>query len=144
MTTLIQRTLEDLKVAMRNKDELRKGVLTLLRAALLNEEKKTKRTLDEAGEVEITKREINQSKGLIVEAQKANRTDIIEKENQKIAVLEEYLPTMLTEDEIVAYLKSQGVEKGANIGKTMGILMKEHKSNVDGTFAREVITKHFA
>lgn len=144
MTTLIQRTMDDLKTAMRNKDELRKGVLTLLRAGLLNEEKKEKHALDEADEVRIVKREINQSKGLIVEAKKANRTDIIEKENNKITVLEEYLPTMLTEDEIVAYLKSKGVEKGAHIGKTIGILMGEYQSKVDGKFAREVITKHFA
>lgn len=143
MATLQERIMTDLKTAMKNKDVLRKGVLTLLKAALQNEAIKLKRALKDDEEVAITKREINQSRGLITEAEKANRTDIVENENNKIAVLETYLPTMLTEDEIVAYLTSKGVEKGAHVGKTMGILMAQHKANVDGIFAKEVIEKHF-
>ena len=143
MATLQERIMTDLKTAMKNKDALRKGVLTLLKAALQNDAIKFKRALKDDEEVAVIKREINQCRGLITEAEKANRTDIVENEKNKVTVLETYLPTMLTEDEIVAYLTSKGVQKGAHEGKTMGILMAEYKAKVDGTFAKEVIAKHF-
>lgn len=144
MTTLNERIMNDLKDAMRNKDTLTKGVLTLIRAGLTSAEKEKKAALTPDEETAILQRELKQTRQTLTEGEKANRDDIVETEKAKVTVIEKYLPKMMSEDEIVQFLNEKGVQKGTNIGQVMGILMKEKKGKVDGTLAREVIQKHFA
>lgn len=144
MTTLSERLMNDLKEAMRNKETLRKGVITLIRAGLSKAEKEKKAPLTEVEETEVIQRELKQTRQTLAEGEKAGREDIIEASNERIAIIESYLPKMMTEEEIVSFLKDKGVQKGDNIGKIMGFLMKENKGKVDGSLAREVIQKHFA
>lgn len=144
MTTLNEKMMGDLKEAMRNKDTLKKGVITLIRAGLTAAEKEKKAPLTEVEETVIVQRELKQTKDSLLEAEKAGRTDTVEAEKAKIKIIESYLPEMMTEEDIVTFLASKGVQKGVNIGQAMGILMKEKKGKVDGTLAREVIQKHFS
>ncbi|MES9681739.1 GatB/YqeY domain-containing protein [Gottfriedia acidiceleris] len=143
MTTLNERLMSDMKDAMRNKETMKKGIITLLRAGLTAAEKEKRTVLTEVEEVGVIQRELKQTKQTLAEAEKAGRTDIIEVEKAKIAIIEAYLPQMMTEEEIVSFLTSKGVQKGDHTGKVTGILMKDNKGKVDGSFAREVILKHF-
>ncbi|WP_164088113.1 GatB/YqeY domain-containing protein, partial [Stenotrophomonas maltophilia] len=92
----------------------------------------------EVEEVAVVQRELKQTKQALAEAVKANREDIVESEKAKIVIIETYLPKMMTEEEIVSFLTSKGVQKGDHIGKVTGILMKDNKGKVDGSFAQEV------
>lgn len=143
MTTLNERLMGDLKEAMRNKATMKKSIITLLRAGLTAAEKEKKAALDEAEEVAVVQRELKQTKQTLAEASKAGRDDIVESEEAKIKIIEAYLPPMMTEEEIVSFLTSKGIKKGDHIGKITGTLMKDNKGKVDGSFAREVIIKHF-
>lgn len=142
--TLKNRLMDDMKEAMRNKDVLKKGVLTLLRAGISNAEKEKKAELTDVEEVAILQRELKQTRQTLAEGQKAGREDIVENEEAKIAIIEAYLPKMMDELEILAFLLSKGVQKGDHLGKVSGILMKENKGKVDGAFAQQVIKKHFS
>lgn len=142
--TLSQRMMVDLKEAMKNKDVLKKGVLTLMRSGLATAEKEKKEPLSEAEETAIVQRELKQARQTLAEAENAGREDIVEATREKIAIIETYLPQMMTAEEIVAFLESKGVKKGDHVGKIMGLLMKEHKGKVDGALAKEVISTNFA
>lgn len=141
---LSQQLMADMKDAMRNKEALKKGVLTLIRAGLSAAEKEKKTSLTEAEEVAVLQRELKQNRQTLTEAQKAQRSDIEEVTLQKISIIQSYLPKMMDEKEIISFLEAHGVKKGDHIGKIIGILMKENKGKVDGTFAKEVIQKHFS
>lgn len=141
--TLSKRLMDDMKQAMKDKDDLKKGVLVLLRAELIAAEKKKKAPLDEIEETAILQREVKQRRQTISEAAEAGRVDIVEDQQARMAFVESYLPQMMTEEEIVSFLQAKGVQKGDHIGKVTGILMKDNKGKVDGTFAKEVIIKHF-
>ncbi|WP_263117567.1 GatB/YqeY domain-containing protein [Bacillus subtilis] len=143
MSVLSERLMSDLKEAMRSKDSLRKGVITLIRAGISKAEKEKKAALVEAEEVEVLQRELKQTKQTLAEGVKAGRGDIVEDSKKRIAVIESYLPEMMSEKEIINFLEDKGVQKGDNIGKVMGLLMKENKGKVDGSVARAVIQKHF-
>ena len=144
MKALNELLMEDLKVAMKNKDTVTKGVLTLLRAGLTAKEKEKKDALTKEEEVEVLMRELKQTKDTIAEAKKAGREDVVEAQEKRIKVIQIYMPAMMTEDEIVEFLTQKGAKKGMNIGQLMGMLMSEKKGKVEGGFAQEVIKKHFA
>jgi len=144
MKALNELLMADLKVAMKNKDTVTKGVLTLLRAGLTAKEKEKKDALTKEEEVEVLMRELKQTKDTIAEAKKAGREDVVEAQEKRIDVIQIYMPAMMTEDEIVAFLTQKGAKKGMNIGQLMGMLMSEKKGKVEGGFAQEVIKKHFA
>lgn len=143
MTTLNERLMNDLKEAMKNKDALKKAVLTLLRAGLTAAEKEKKDVLTQEEENVIVLKELKQTKDSIAEAKKVGREDVVTNEQIKLTIIETYLPKMMGEEDIISFLNSKGVQKGTNFGQIMGILMKDNKGKVDGNLAREVIQKHF-
>ncbi len=83
---------EQLKTAMREKDVLAKGVLTLVKAALDSAEKEKGAALSTEEEVAIVNREIKQTNQALEGAQEAKREDLIEKEKAKLVLLKSFLP----------------------------------------------------
>jgi len=144
MSELNVRLMEDMKEAMRNKEGLRKGVLTLIRAGLIKAAKEKKEPLTDAEQTAVIQRELKQARQTLDEGVKANREDIVVEANEKIAIISSYLPKMMTEEEIISFLTDKGVKKGDHAGKVMGLLMKEHKGKVDGALAKTVIDNFLA
>lgn len=138
-----EQLMKELKQAMKDKDVLKKGLLQLLIAGIKNEEIKEKRELTEDEQLAVIKRELKQTKDSLAQAESAKREDIAEEQRKKIAMLESFLPKFLTEDEILEVLKSKGAEKGMNKGQLIGMVMKEHKSEVDGSLVNKVVTENF-
>lgn len=134
---------KDLIQAMKEKDALKKGVLQLLIAGIKNEEIKVQHELNTEEQVVIVKRELKQTKDSLESAIKASREDLIKENKEKVELLEKYLPKMLSEQEILEILKSKGAEKGMKMGQLMGMIMKEHKSEVDGSVVNKVIKDNF-
>lgn len=137
--TMKQRVFADLKQAMKDKDSLKKGLLQLVKAGLDSAEKTKGSELTELESVAVIQREIKQIGQSIEGAKKAGREDVIEKENQKISILEKYLPKQLTLDEIIPILCKKGVHQGMNMGDAMKIA-KEHLTGKtdNGTIAKAV------
>lgn len=142
--TLQQRIMEDLKGAMRNKNTLKKGVLTLLKAGLTSAEKEKRSALEKVEELAIVQRELKQTKQSLAEAEKANRPDIVEQEKAKIAIIEAYLPKQLTKEEIEKELDALGVQKGMTMGEAMKVASTALAGKVDNALLSKTIRERLA
>ncbi|MEG1009793.1 MAG: GatB/YqeY domain-containing protein [Clostridia bacterium] len=135
--------LKELKEAMRNKDELRKDTITLLRAAILQIEKDEQRVLNESDMELIVSKEIKKRKEAINEYMKASRDDIVSNLNKEIEILTKYLPEQLSEDEIIKMIEEVIIRLNLNSIKDMGKVMLEIKNKIagkaDGKFVSEKV-----
>ncbi|KXH83757.1 GatB/YqeY domain-containing protein [Sporosarcina sp. HYO08] len=130
---------EQLKQAMREKDVLSKGVLTLLKASLDRAEKEKGAALSTEDEVAIVNREIKQTNQSLEGAQKAQRDDLIQQEEAKLVLLKSFLPKQLSEEEIVKALTEAGVTKGMNMGDAMKIAKPLLAGKTDGGTMSKVV-----
>ena len=139
---LKEKLMEDLKVSMRNKDEIRKNTVQMVRAAILQIEKDKGIQVEDDKILEIIAKEVKSKKDAISDFEKAERQDLIEQTNQEIAILQEYLPKQLSRDEIRVELEKIIAEIGATTMKEMGAIMKEAKAKIgaaaDGKTINEV------
>ena len=99
--------LKALKEAMKNKDEIKKDTITLLRSAILQVEKDNQKQLSEDEMLAIVSKEVKKRKESIADYEKANREDIVQKLKKEIEILSEYLPEQLSEEEIIKIVKKQ-------------------------------------
>lgn len=130
---------DQLKQAMKNKDTVAKGVLTLLKSALDSSVKEKGAELSFEEEIAIVNREIKQTHQSLDGAKQANREDLIEKEEAKLAILTSFLPKQLTEEEIVPILTDAGIEKGMNMGDAMKIAKPLLTGKADGATISKVV-----
>lgn len=130
---------DQIKRAMKEKDVLAKGVLTILKSALDNAEKEKGSALTPEEEITIVNREVKQTNQALEGAKEANREDLIEKENAKLKLLASFLPTQLNEDEIVSVLTEAGVTKGMNMGEAMKIAKPLLAGKADGSTMSKVV-----
>lgn len=130
---------EELKRAMKEKDVLSKGVMTLLKSALDTAEKEKGSSLTPEEEIAIVNREIKQTNQALEGAQNAKRDDLIEKEEAKLVLLKKFLPKQLSEEEIVALLTEAGVTKGMNMGDAMKIAKPLLAGKADGSIMSKVV-----
>ncbi|WP_375199517.1 GatB/YqeY domain-containing protein [Bacillus sp. RS11] len=130
---------EQLKKAMKEKDVLAKGVLSLLKSALDLAEKEKGETLSTEEEIAIVNREVKQTNQALEGAQNAGRADLIEKEEAKLVLLKSFLPKQLSEEEIVEKLVAAGVVKGMNMGEAMKIAKPLLTCQAEGAIISKVV-----
>ena len=142
---LKEKLMDDLKISMREKNEIRKNTVQMVRAAILQIEKDKGITVEDDKIIEIIAKEVKGKKDALVDFEKAERTDLIEQTNQEIAILQEYLPKQLTKEEIKVEIEKVIADVGATSMKDMGIVMKEAKARIgagaDGRTINEVVTE---
>ena len=140
-----ERLLDNLKAAMREKDSLRKDLLQIIRAGILQVEKDTQQTLDEAGVFEILSREYKKRAETIEELSGSSRTDMIDKYRSEMAIIEEYLPKQLSEAEIENLVRQAisqtGAQSARDIGQVMKTLLPEVKGRADGKLVNQVVRR---
>ncbi|MCS5500673.1 GatB/YqeY domain-containing protein [Lysinibacillus sp. A4] len=130
---------EQLKTAMREKDTLAKGVLSLLKSALDLAEKEKGEALTADEEIAIINREVKQTNQALEGAQTAGRADLIEKEEAKLTLLRSFLPKQLSEEEIAEKLVAAGVGKGMNMGEAMKIAKPLLTGQAEGAVISKVV-----
>lgn len=135
---LKEQIFEDLKVAMRNKDTLSKGVLSILKSNmdLVDIEMKRPATKDEL--LAVVKRELKQTEQALAGAEEAKRPDLIEKEQQKIELIKRYLPKQLSYEEIVAALTPK-ISSEMNMGEAMKIARPLLGASADGALISRAV-----
>ena len=99
--SLPDRLSNDLKVAMKAKDQLRMDVIRMIKAALLNKEIELKKNLDDAEMSKVMTTLVKQRRESIEQFQKAKRDDLAAKEIKEIAIIEGYLPKAASSEDIV-------------------------------------------
>lgn len=130
--TLKDRLTNDLKEAMKNKEQVRKSVVTLIRAGIKQHEVDTRQELTDDDIISLISKQMKQRKDALAEFEKANRTDLIEQTNQEIAILENYLPKQLDDVELKEIIIKVVEEVGATSMKDMGKIMDKTFSLVEG------------
>ena len=140
---LKEKLLEDLKIAMKEKQELKKNVVQMIRAAVLQVEKDKQIELDDNQILEIIAKEAKKRKDSLADYEKSGREDLVEKIKAEIEIVSEYLPKQLTKEEIAEIVKSIIEETGATTIKDMGTVMKHAKekmgASADGKAINEVV-----
>ena len=145
---LKEKLLEDLKECMKNKNTVRKNVVQMVRAAILQVEKDKQITLNDDQIIDIIAKESKKRKDSLVDYEKSGREDLIAQIKEEIAVLAEYLPKQLSEEELENIIKEVIEEQGATSMKDMGKVMKAAKEKIgaasDGKTINEVVKKLLA
>ena len=132
--------LKALKEAMKEKDELKKDTITMLRAAILQVEKDDKKVLTQSEMEAIVAKQIKSRKESLDDYKNANRDVIVYKIVKEIEILTEYLPEQLTLDEIKK-LVSEAIEKtGAASPRDMGKVMQEIRPKIAGKADGKVVS----
>lgn len=135
--------MQDLKTAMKEKQELRKSTITMLRAAVKQIEVDQRIDLDDAAIIDIIAKQIKQKKAAIEEFAKGGRQDLVTEAEAEIDVLMGYMPQQLTREEIEGLVKSIIQELGATGIKDMGGVMAKakeaSKGQADGKTLSEVV-----
>ena len=127
---LKEKLMEDLKNSMKNKDEIRKNTVQMVRAAILQIEKDKGIQVEDDKILEIISKEVKSKKDALKDFEKAQRQDLIDQTNQEIAILQEYLPKQLSREEIKEIVENIINEIGATTMKDMGTIMKEAKAKM--------------
>lgn len=140
-----ERLMIDLKSAMRDKDTLRKDMIQIMRAAVLQVEKDSQTELDDLGIQEIMARELKKRAETIQELAGSSRQDVIEKNLAEMAVIESYLPRQLSEAEIEDLVR-QAISRSEalsarDLGQVMKVLMPEVKGRADGKLVSQVVKR---
>lgn len=140
---LKEKLLEDMKVSMRDKKVIRKNVIQMVRAAILQVEKDKQIELNDEQITEIIAKESKKRKDSLADYEKSGRQDLIDQINEEIEILSEYLPKPLSTEEIEKIVEEIIAETGASTMKDMGIVMKEAKAKIgpaaDGKTINEIV-----
>jgi len=140
---------EDLKSAMRAKDQLRvdtlRGILSAFTNELVAKGRRPTESLDEAEMIAVLKRLAKQRKDSIDQFEKGNRADMAAKERAELLIVESYVPPMASEAEIEKASREIIAEFGATdpamAGKLTGAVMKKLGGNADGTLVRTTLQR---
>lgn len=131
---LQERLVEEMKEAMRSGRTARVSTIRMIRAALKNREidRGKDRPLTDHDVLEIIHSGIKQRRDSIEQFRKAGRADLVAKEEEEVTILQSFLPTPFSEQELDDLVRAVGTEIGASSMKDMGNVMKTTMSRVAG------------
>ena len=130
--TVSEQVQKDIVQAMKSKDELKLGVLRMVKSAFQLKEVEKKRPLDPAESVSLLQTLVKQRKESIDQFSKGGRQDLVDKETKELAVLETYLPAGASDDEMNAAIAAAIASTGATSIKQMGAVVKAAKDSLTG------------
>lgn len=138
--SLKDRISEDIKAAMKAKDKVRLETVRSVKKVILEKESALRaqgqESLTESQELEVLAQLAKQRRDSIEQYRQAGRDELAEQESQELAILEEYLPKQLSDEEVNAVLDeviaSVGATSAKDMGKVMGPAMQKLKGRADG------------
>ena len=146
--TLKERITEDMKTAMRAKDGARLGAIRFLQAAIKQKEVDERVQADDAVVLAIIEKLIKQRKDSIQQFQQAARSDLVEKEQAELALLQSYLPQQMSDTELDQAIAAAIAESGASgpqgMGKVMAVLKPRITGRADIGKASALVKKRLA
>jgi uncharacterized protein len=141
---LTQQISEDLKLAMRSGDKTRIDTLRMVRAQILEFEKKGgSKEMTPDDELQLLSTAVKKRKESIEQYEKGGRTDLAAQEAAEVAIITEYLPKQMerAEAEKIIYriIEQAGATTSKDMGKVMPLIMKELKGKIDGKTINEIV-----
>ncbi len=133
----------DLATAMREGDVQRRDVLRMMLAAIKQVEIDDRKTLDDDGVQEVLRKQVKLRQESIVDFEKAGRPSEVERERAEIVIIADYLPQMMSREEIEqiarGIIDELGVTDVKAMGQVMSRLMPHVKGKADGRVVNEVV-----
>jgi uncharacterized protein len=139
--SLNERITEAMKEAMRAKDSIRLNAIRLLRSAIKNREIEARQELDDQAVTSVLSSLVKQRRESAQVYRDNDRIDMAQKEEAEIAILQEFLPAQLSEEEIRAIIEAAVIETGATSPKDMGKVMKLVNSQTLGRADGRVVSE---
>lgn len=147
-----EKIMDDLKQAMKDKDQDRLRVLRSLKAKMLereiSERKEGEASLSDEQAIEVLMKAAKQRKESIEQFEKGARADLAESEKEELKVINSYLPEMLSEDEIRDMARDKidelGAEDMSDMGQVMGVMMQELKGKAEGSLVSKVVKEELS
>jgi uncharacterized protein YqeY len=139
----------DIVTAMKAKDQTRLTALRMLKTALTNKSIEKGRALEAAEELQVVATLVKQRRDSIEQFTRGGRTDLADKEQAEIAVLDAYLPAAASDEEIARAVAAAIAETGASSAKDIGKVMKAAMAalagkTVDGKKVNEAVRARLA
>jgi uncharacterized protein YqeY len=145
---LRERLQADTTAAMRSGDVLRRDTLRMAQNAIYNLEKAKRTTLSDDEVLGVLVREVKTRRESVDAFRRGGREDLAAKEEAEIAILQDYLPQALTEDELRALVDegvaATGAASARDLGKVMGWLSPRIKGRADGKVAAGLVAQALA
>jgi len=145
---LQERIQTDLKAAMKSGDKTRLETLRTLKAVLKEKEIEKRgsgREMAEDDEIAVLRAAEKKRKESIEQFRLGNRPDLVEQEEKELAIIGEYLPRLMTPEEIQAVVAGIVSETGsgspADFGRVMPLVMKQVRGHADGKVVQEIVRK---
>jgi hypothetical protein len=142
---LQEKLMADLKEAMKGGDKTRLEVIRMVRARIKNAEIAKQKSLDDSDVLDVIAKEAKQRRESITEFKKADRQDLLDKEEAELAILLKYLPQQMSREEVLAAARRVIEEVGArgpgDKGKVMQNLIPQLKGKAEGRDINEVVTE---
>jgi uncharacterized protein YqeY len=146
--SLIARIEGELKDAMRSRDELRTGTLRLTLAALRSSEKELGRPLKEDEELQVLQRERKRRNEAAEAFRNADRDEQADQEERELAVIEEFMPEPLGEEDLERIVDDAIAETGAtslrDLGRVMADVMPQVAGRADGSTVSQLVREKLA
>ncbi len=136
-----EKLLEQLKIAMKEKNELMKNTITMLRAAILQIEKDEQKELSDDEIMVVVSKEVKKRKDSIEEFKKVGRDDMAEDLEKEIDILSKYLPKQLSEDEVRKIITEAINTLNATSMKDMGKVMQEVRPKTAGKYDGKLVSE---
>lgn len=141
--SLTDKLLTDMKLAMKDREagKIRLATIRMVRAAQIEAEIAKKKELSDEEMLDIIQREVKKRREVIPDYEKAKRQDDIDRLNEEIKVLQEYLPEQLGENELRAIIAKtiQEMDGSRDIGKVMKVIMPLLKGKADGKLINALV-----
>lgn len=146
--TMLQKLTEDMKLALKAKDDLKLRTIRLLISELKKQKIDSGKELTEEQEIATLMSAAKKRKEAVEVYQSTDRTDLLEKEQQELEIINQYLPAQLSdqeiENEIDSIISSVGATSLKELGKVMGEAMKKLKGKADGKKVQQIVRNKLA
>ena len=134
---------DEMVIAAKGRDKIRLSSIRMLKTALHNKEIELMRPLNESETLQIISAMVKQRKDSIEQFAKGGRTDLVEKEEAELKVVQEFMPAQMSDDEVESVIKKAIAEAGAvsvkDMGKVMKVLMPQLTGKADGKMVGEKV-----
>jgi uncharacterized protein YqeY len=141
---LAQKIQEDLKTAVRSQDKVKISTLRMILSALKNAELEEREELSDETELAVVASYARRIKESIEEFRKAERGDLVAKEQAELLIVLSYLPEQMSDDDIHREAERVIAEIGAatprDMGRVMGEMMRRFKGKVDGGSVNRIVS----
>jgi uncharacterized protein YqeY len=140
---LLEQIRSGLKIAQKQKDELRVGTLRLLLSEIHNRQIQKQAELTDEEVVSVIRQQVKQRQEAIEAYQKGKREDLVRKEREELEILSKYLPQQMSPQQLEKIVKEVISEMGArgvgDFGKVMGAVMGKVKGRAEGAVVAEIV-----